>query len=161
MKKSNHNYRNLRSITSRICMAVVAFLGFGCSEDNNSEEPGEGIPCMYGTPTAVFEVKGKVADADGKEVGNAEIRVTYVNVPSGIYPLGIDASDTAGSYNVGGEMTGYPEDKVKVVCLPADKNLEPDSTIVTLKKVNDGDGAWNTGKGTATVDFTLKKKTAE
>lgn len=156
MKKSNHNYRNLRSITSRVWMTAIAFLGFGCSDDNGMDEPD-----MYGTPTADFEVKGKVTDADGKEVGNAEIRVTYVNVPSGIYPLGIDASDTAGSYNVGGEMTGYPEDKVKVVCVPADKNLEPDSTIVTLKKVNDGDGSWYNGKGAATVDFTLKKKTAE
>lgn len=161
MKKSNHNYRNLRSITSRVYMAVVAFLGFGCSEDNNSEEPGGGIPCMYGTPTAVFEVKGKVADADGKEVGNAEIRVTKIDIPSGRYSIVKGASDAAGSYNVGGVMGGFPEGKLKVVCVPADNNLEPDSTIVTLKKVNDGDGAWNTGKGAATVDFTLKKKTAE
>lgn len=161
MKKSNHNYRNLRSITSRICMAVVAFLGFGCSEDNSSDEPGEGIPCMYGTPTAVFEVKGKVTDGDGKEVGNAEIRVTKIDTPSGVYSIRKTTSETIGTYNVEGTFTGSPEDKLKVVCVPADKNLEPDSTIVTLKKVNDGDGAWNTGKGTATVDFTLKKKTAE
>lgn len=156
MKKSNHNYRNLRSITSRVCMTAIAFLGFGCSDDNGMDEPD-----MYGTPTADFEVKGKVTDGDGKEVGNAEIRVTKIDTPSGVYSIRKTTSETIGTYNVEGTFTGYPEDKVKVVCVPADKNLEPDSTIVTLKKVNDGDGAWNTGKGTATVDFTLKKKTAE
>lgn len=54
MKKDNHNYRNLHSIASRVCMAALALLGFGCSDDNGMDGPN-----MYGTPTADFEVKGK------------------------------------------------------------------------------------------------------
>lgn len=156
MKKTNHNYRNLGSVTSRICMAALALLGFGCSDDN-----GGGEPDMYGTPTAKFEVKGKVTDANGNGVRNAEVRITEKGRPSGVFSILKVKSDESGSYNLSGTIVGSPNEELKVVCIPADENLKADSTGVSLKKVENGDGAWYLGKGTATVDFRLKKKEAE
>lgn len=143
---------NLCSITSRICMAGLALLGFGCS--------GGDEPVMYGSPTADFEVKGMVTDADGNAVKGAEVRVTAPEASSGVYSHGNDKTEESGAYSVDGVISS-PKEKVKVVCIPADGTLEADSTVVTLKKVSDGDGNWNEGKGEATVNFKLKKKTAE
>lgn len=146
---------NLCSITSRICMAGLALLGFGCNG-------GDDYPLMYGTPTADFEVKGMVTDADGNAVKGAEVRVTGSEAPSGVYVHGKATTEESGAYSVfKSEMIGSPKDKVKVVCIPSDGTLEADSTVVTLKKVSDGDGNWYGGKGEATVNFKLKKKTAE
>lgn len=146
---------NLCSITSRICMAGLALLGFGCSDEGD-------YPLMYGSPTADFEVKGSVTDAEGNAVKDVEVRVTTPEAPSGLYSIGKDTTNVAGSYNVSeNRRIGSPSEKVKVVCIPADDTLEADSTVVTLKKVSDGDGDWYGGKGEATVNFNLKKKTAE
>lgn len=55
------NKRTLQSFASRMCIAMLAVLGFSCSDDEE-----ENILCMYGTPTGTFEVKGQVTDAEGK-----------------------------------------------------------------------------------------------
>ena len=136
-------------------MAGLALLGFGCSD-------GGDYPLMYGSPIADFEVKGSVTDAEGNAVKDAEVRVTAPDAPSGVYSIGKDTTNVSGSYNVSEDRRiGSPSAKVKVVCVPADDSLEADSTVVTLKKVSDGDGDWYCGKGEATVNFSLKKKTAE
>ncbi len=136
-------------------MAGLALLGFGCSD-------GGDYPLMYGSPIADFEVKGSVTDAEGNAVKDAEVRVTAPDAPSGVYSIGKDTTNVSGSYNVSEDRRiGSPSEKVKVVCVPADDSLEADSTVVTLKKVSDGDGDWYCGKGEATVNFSLKKKTAE
>lgn len=136
-------------------MAGLALLGFGCSD-------GGDYPLMYGSPIADFEVKGSVTDAEGNAVKDAEVSVTAPEAPSGVYSIGRDTTNVSGSYNVSEDRRiGSPSEKVKVVCVPADDSLEADSTVVTLKKVSDGDGDWYCGKGEATVNFRLKKKTAE
>ena len=52
---------------------------------------------------------------------------------------------------------------MKVVCIPEDNRLEPDSVEVELKFIRDKDdeNIWYMGKSTATVDFNLKKRAEE
>lgn len=149
-------YSNLRSITSRVCMAGLALLGFSCSDDDNDEQI-----CMYGTPIAEFEIKGAVTSEDGKPVPDAEVRVTGRGVPSVPGAYDRDTTETDGAYSLRGHFSGGPENILKVVCVPGDASLAADSVEVKLTKTEDGDGIWNTGKGEATVDFRLKKKAAE
>lgn len=139
MKLFNHRF----SITS-ICTALLSLLGFGCS----SEE------LMYGTPIGDFELKGVVTDEAGKEVHNAEIRVTYPTEPSGICCLDKTTSDFKGNY----EIKGYEFlTNLKVVCIPESTDLQPDSVIVKMDyKDADKHNSWDYGHAKATVNFTLK-----
>lgn len=146
----------LVSLTSRLCMAGLALLGFGCSDENENN-----MLCMYGTPTAEFEIKGAVTDAEGNAVPDAEIRVVSPTLPSYPYSVLRGNTDASGSFNCSGTITGYPKDGLKVVCLPGDTGLEADSVVVQLEKTKGSDGFWYLGKGEASVDFRLKKKTAE
>lgn len=149
-------YSNLRSITSRVCMAGLALLGFSCSDDDDN-----GQLCMYGTPTAEFEIKGAVTTEDGKPVPDAEVRVTKREIPSARYVYDRDTTESDGSYNLKGYMSAFSENILKIVCIPDDASLAADSVEVKLTKTEGGDGAWIMGKGEATVDFKLKKKAAE
>ena len=142
MKPFNHRL----SLTS-ICSAVLSLLGFGCSSFHEPE-------VMYGIPTGDFEVKGTVTDEAGGEVSKAEIRVTVPESPSGIFSLAGTTTDLKGNY----EIKGYdflPE--LKVVCIPEDSALQPDSIIVKMDYKNaDKPNSWDHGQATATVNFTLK-----
>lgn len=113
---------------------------------------------MYGAPTGTFEIKGKVATDNGKDVADAIIRVTRPQFDSGSYSYSESNTDAAGEYSATGHDDGY--DKVKVVCLPQDATLEADSTIVDLKHIKDNkhDNTWYRGHAEATVNFKLKNK---
>lgn len=149
------NMRNFsfQSILTRLCAGGMALLGFGCDGDY----PGGGGD-MYGTPVGTFEIKGKVVTEDGKEVAGAALRVTQEEIPSGVYSITQTKSGNNGDYLMRSEYTAV--NNAKVVCLPDDPALEPDSTIVKLKYSGkrDKDNPWYRGHADATVDFKLKKK---
>ncbi len=148
---------NFMGVVSRICAVLLAVLGFGCSSDKPDEPE---ILYMYGTPIGEFEIKGHVMSEDGKVVEKATMRATDSQFPSGIYSYATAYTDSEGNYTVVG--TGFPE-KMKVVCIPEDNRLEPDSVEVELKFIRDKDdeNIWYMGKSTATVDFNLKKRAEE
>lgn len=141
------------TLFSRLCAAGLAVLGFGCSSD----EPGdEELVFMYGTLTGRFEIKGKVTTENGKDVPNAEVRVTVPEQSSSVYPIVITKAGEDGYYTING--SDY-FNQLKVVCIPEDSNLEADSTIVDLKYINGDKGSgWYRGEAEATVDFKLKNK---
>ncbi len=144
---------NLKKSTlfTRLCAAGLAVLGFGCSSD----EPN-GLEPMYGTITGTFKIKGKVTTENGKNVPNAEVRVTIPELPSGVYPIAISKTEESGNYTLDG-LGSFKQ--LKVVCIPEDSNLEADSTIVDMKHLNDDkDSGWYQGEDEATVDFKLKNK---
>lgn len=146
---------NFMGVVSRICGVLLAVLGFGCSSSD-----GPDGPLMYGTPTGSFEIKGHVMSEDGKAVEKATMRVTDPQIPSGVYSSATAYTDFEGNYMVAGTCF---LDKMKVVCIPDDNRLEPDSVEVELKFIRDKDdeNIWYMGKATATVDFNLKKRAEE
>lgn len=143
MKKINEK---MMAIVSRLCVAVMALLGFSCSDGSE--------PDMYGTPTGTFEAKGAVIDETGSPVEDAEVRVTFPKAPSGIYSVETVKTNSSGEYAMMGGSDGATQ--MKVVCVPLG-NLEPDSVIVDLDYDKKG-STWNKGNASFTADFKLKKK---
>lgn len=145
--------RHLSSFLTGICSTVLSLLGFSCSSD-----PGD-TPLMYGMPTGYFEIKGAVTDQAGNDVPHAEIRVTYSDAPSGIYRFGETFTDSNGKYDINAHE--YLQ-KIKIVCIPDDSNLQPDSVIVKMNyKAPDKHDPWYFGHAEETVDFKLKFKISE
>lgn len=130
-----------------ICAALMSLLGFSCTSP-------EDVPDMYGTPTGDFEIKGAVTDEEGVEIPDAEIRVTHPDTSSGIFSLETTSTNEDGHYIAKGKA--YADTELKVVCIPSDPGLEPDSVIVKMK-YKDKDGPWYVGHAEEEVDFKLKK----
>lgn len=148
MKKLNFSFS---SIVSKLCVALMAFLGFGCDDKN-----GDGGLLMYGCPTGSWEIKGEVTDEADEAVPDATVRVTFPDANSSEYTLSESQTDEAGFYiSTGHSVT----EKLKVVCIPDDPALEPDSTIVKMQfSGGKKDNMWDLGSASATADFKLKKK---
>lgn len=141
-------YFRISTLLSRLCATGLAVLGFGCASDNSD---------MYGTPIGSFEIKGIVTDENNNPIGNAEVRVTAPELPSGVYSMATAKTDSQGNYTAQG--TDLPLKNLKVVCLPGESLLNADSTSVEVKYVKDkhDKNEWNVGKAEATVNFKLKK----
>ncbi len=111
---------------------------------------------MYGMPVGTFEIKGTVTDEENGKVSDAEIRVTFPDAPSGIYSLQETNTDSKGHYSINGHEY-LPT--MKIVCIPENADLQPDSTIVKLDyKDSDKHNSWDRGHAEATVNFNLKTK---
>lgn len=96
-------------------------------------------------PTSDFEIKGSVTDEARQAVKDAEIMVTAPEVNSDISSAITTKTNRYGQYSI--SLLFYPE--LKVVCIPKETNLRPDSVIITLdRKLND-------------VNFILKAKESE
>lgn len=140
------------SLLSVLCYALLSLLGFSCSSP-------EDILDMYGMPTGDFEIKGAVTTEEGSAVGDAEIRVTGPDNPSGIYSIQTTKTKPNGRYETTGETYGYSQ--LKVVCIPSDPMLEPDSIIVKMNYNKENAGSWYVGEAKETVNFKLKGKVIE
>lgn len=140
---------------ARVVAVVLAAFGFSCGDNE--------APCMYGTPTGDFEVSGSVTDANDNPVEGAEIRVTKKDCPSTAYSEGTTKTNSDGTYIMSKEGT-IPHDVWKVVCIPPDDSLEPDSTNVRVKyvKIKDKKDAWMyVGETSFEANFKLKKRNTE
>ena len=145
-------YRSISSFSAWLCALGMSMLGYGC--DSFSGE------CMYGTPNGDYEIKGSVTTEDGKPVDNATIKVTGPQTPSGEYSYSTTTTNQEGAYETAGN---YFADDMKVVCIPSDPTLEPDSTIVKMKyeeQSNKKHDSWYVGLAKSIVDFKLKKKSS-
>lgn len=146
--------RRISAFLTSICSVLLSFLGFSCS--SSPEEPD--YPLMYGMPNGRFEIKGSVTDEEGNDIEDAEIRVTGPRYPSYLSNL-IAVTDAKGDYEI--KSFGLP-DSLKVVCIPVQNNLEPDSVVIKMEyKDADKNDAWDRGHATATVNFKLKEKDIE
>ncbi len=144
--------KQISTFLTSICSVLLSLLGFSCS--SSPDDPD--YPVMYGIiPNGHFEIKGTVTDQKGNDIEDAEIRVTGPDYPS--YQTSLTAKTNAeGNYVISALSI---VESVKVVCIPAQNNLEPDSVIVKLepKDSNKGD-SWNRWNAEATVNFILEEK---
>lgn len=144
----------LSAIISRLCVMALALIGYSCNTDDSNDD----ILCMYGTPTGSFEIKGTVTDEKGDPVKEALIRMADPKVDSGIWSIASSVSNSLGHYEVNGRT--FPNEDLKVVCIPMDKKYEPDSITVPVKYISDKDhqkDAWYEGHASVNVDFKLKQ----
>lgn len=143
-------YRQSQKLIGRACVAILALLGFSCSDEGNY--------CMYGTPTSDFEIKGSITSEDGNALSDV---VMSVESKYNTYTLDADTTADDGRFELKGRFTGSPRDQLRVFARPLDSTIASDSATVTLTQTGKGDGAWYEGKGEQTVDFKLKKNKAE
>lgn len=151
----------------KILYFMLSALGFSaCSDIENGDKKSDDwqdIPCMYGTPTTEFVVKGKVTDSAGVPIKG--IVVSSKDVSSFIDCSGLSAvtaddgtfttnkmrefgvmgtlifTDTDGEANGGDFAT-----------------LEVDIAKLPKSQTKEGDGAWNMGGYEVTADVKLRKK---
>lgn len=142
----------INSYISRLCVALLALLGYNCSSD-----PEKNILEMYGTPTGSFEIKGEVTDEQGSPVTDAEIRVTDPRFSSSRWSFAKGVTNLDGFYTVSGK--GSETDKIKIVCIPQNNALEPDSIILPIEYIPNKESqkdSWYVGHADMTFNFVLK-----
>lgn len=138
---------------------LLSILGFS-SCDVVKEEP-----CLYGTPTTKYYIKGRVTDTDGKPINGIKVGentvydnvsrpqsipiytnekgeyITAMNSTSSIDVVEVTFEDIDGEENGG----AFVNDTLKV-------------TDMTINKVAKGDGIWNLGTFELIANKILKKK---
>ncbi|MDO4336153.1 MAG: radical SAM-associated putative lipoprotein [Bacteroidales bacterium] len=151
------NRKNVTSMFTRLCLAFMALLGFSSCDSS-------GEPLMYGMPTSSFESKGKVTDEKGNPVEGAEIRLTDEYAHSGVSSFATARSGADGSYLMDGSFSDMAH-SFKVVCIPLDDSLQPDSVLIDVEPIHDkkyekkySDVFLYCGHYSITADFKLKKK---
>ena len=119
------------------CASLLVLLGFSSCTNNE---------VMYGLPPGgSFEIKGSVTDEQRQPVKDAEIKVTAPEVDSDAYSARTTKTNRNGHYSI--SLLYYPE--FKVVCIPKETDLEPDSVIIAIDR------------NLEDVNFILKAKESE
>lgn len=151
----------------RILYFMLSALGFSaCSDIENGDKKSDDwqdIPCMYGTPTTEFVVKGKVTDSAGVPIKGIVISSKGINSfddGSGLSAVTVDdgsfVTNTTKEFGVGGTLVFTDTD--------GEANggdfatLEVDIAKLPKSQIKEGDGAWNMGGYEVTADVKLDKK---
>ena len=136
---------------------LISFLGFASSCD-----PIGGGAMMYGTPSADYIVKGKVATATNTPVAGIKVEMS---MEANSYLLNSTLSaESTGTYKVtgGGQSPEGESFKIKFTDIDGALNGEfetLDTTIVFKDpKFVNGDGSWYSGQTEKEVNVKLKAK---
>ena len=118
---------------------------------------------MYGSPYAMFDVKGKVAGQTGKPVTRAKVVIDEYNSwtdGEGVHRTNLEYTDTLftdskGMIKTSAMLSGGP-DEVKIMIIDADgpANGEFEDCLlenVPVERLKKGRGAWD--NGTYGIDF--------
>ncbi len=141
---------------NRLITRLLALLGFvavtGCER------------VEYGSPHAEFELKGKVVDAVGEPVKDIAVKIVAGANAEYELMLGRGTTDDDGDYIISSGAI-YGRAAVVVVAEDVDGdenggNFVTKTQVVEVKRSDfiGGDGNWNLGKATKTLDFTLTEK---
>lgn len=127
------------------------------------------IPCMYGSPTADWTVKGKVIDEQGKGVpglqvilGNRYEDSAEVIYDQNYWPLDTLTTGTDGMYGV--DRGGFPINRLQVDIhdIDGEENGGEYADVTLIIKdfeFKDGDRSWYEGHAEINVpDIVVKKK---
>jgi putative lipoprotein (rSAM/lipoprotein system) len=153
--------------TSKLISGLLTLLGFGaamagCSKMYAPPDDGGGMS-MYGTPTASFEVKGRVTDDSGDPV--RDIKIVVKEDAAYDYEIGVGITDAHGYYSVRGSWSGSNSFNIATEDIDGEKNggeFATESVEIEIKKEDyiGGEG-WNRGKVTKNADFELELKSQE
>lgn len=145
---------------------LLSLLGFSsCSNEN--DDPGNDI-CLYGTPTTHYIIKGKVTDTDGKPINGVKVEVNETYDDNRRHLEGPVYTDEKGEYSAAPGVTfdtrgvALLEVTFEDVDGEANGGTFANDTVrgkdMTVKKISDGDGAWNRGTYEITANKTMKRK---
>lgn len=159
----------------KILYFMLSLLGFtACGEaglgslgSDDSTNQGNGgvddIPCMYGTPTTEFVVKGKVTDSAGVPIKGIVVSSKGINSfddGSGLSAVttedGSFVTNTAKEFGITGTLVFTDTD--------GEANggdfatLAVDIAKLPKSQTKEGDGSWYRGEYEVTADVKLEKK---
>ena len=108
----------------------------------------------YGTPEATFQVKGKVSAPDGNPIPGIKVGMDWTN----------DTTDADGNYNL--QRVDFPDMPKKYTIAfndidSADNGLFADDSVdvqFLRSDLSGGDGHWNEGSASKTLNVTLQPK---
>ncbi len=148
----------ISSLTRILGALIFSLLGFSSCNKYS--------PCMYGTPSADFEVGGTVEDEAGNPVEGIRAIVKYKrNMPESEWNGDTLYTDDKGRYyrDLGSLFPGSCDDlKVVFEDIDGEENggeFESKTVVGQKKQVKKGDGSWYSGAFEVTADAVLKKKT--
>lgn len=161
---------------NRILSGLLVLLGFSACSDFQDDD--DVVICMYGTPTARHEIKGKVVTADKDKVSIPNIQVVVISKfrLDQARKYGVDISsinrgtdtlytDAQGEFKYeGGGHSPQEEYRIFYNDIDGKENkglFASDSTDVKTEPTKPGDGSWYMGKGAAEVTAELKASSEE
>lgn len=142
---------NSKSGWKWLSATLLPVLGFaGCGNPGDS-------PDLYGTPTSDYQFKGRVTDADGKPVeGDRVFHEDSVSTDADGHFVTNRKSSTSIEWQVKGNMRILTFEDTKNGIFANDTVRSVDMTVKQLQK---GDGAWDSGSFEVTVpDKKLKRR---
>lgn len=121
-----------------------------------------GMECMYGMPTADYDISVSVIDAAGKAQAGQKVIVRNTDKSGNVNGYqGYNHADTLvtdAEGKIQQHSRDFPVDGMRfVVQEPVDKTLAPDSINVTPKQTKKGDGSWYDGTFEVKGEIVLKK----
>lgn len=138
----------VNTLINGLLAGALGLLGFAsCGED-------EDTPCMYGTPTGVYQIKGTVTDETDKPVDNATVIMRRIRDKEVLASLTTAITKANGEYSF--RISDFPMEKIRLVCRPQSSGLEADSVDIEVHFDGKGDGPWMVGTARETVNFKLK-----
>mgnify|MGYP003310211746 CR=1 FL=1 len=139
---------------------VLSLLGFSSCGDviNGLDDPFNGV-CLYGSPYAMYDVKGAVLNTEGKKLEGMKVTVKQVCQDDVWYmscPLDTLRTDNKGEYESNKRWSGYNE-TMRIVVEDPNGVYAADSADVVLTRTDKDKGSWCHGTDEGTADFKLKK----
>ncbi len=159
-----------RKACNRVLGTVLVLLGFSACTNylDDDDDPGKMI-CMYGVPSAQYNVKGKVIDADTKQaipgirvisgrIGISDGKEWLTYYPDTVY------TDTKGKFET--VRRDHPAEKYRFIWEDVDGesngSYKKDSIDVDIKgKYINGEGYWYQGEKDINVTLKIKKNTSK
>lgn len=146
---------------------LLSLLGFSSCSKNEIDDPGKMI-CLYGVPTTHYILKGKVTDTDGKPINGVKVEVNEAYDDERRHLEGPVYTDEKGEYSTAPGVTFDAQGSVLLEATFEDVDGEANGgafandTVrgkdMTLKKISDGEGAFDRGTFEITANKTMKRK---
>lgn len=139
------NHIVMKDLFYRLCRALLTMLGFSAAA-SCAVEYGAPVVCEYGVPTMEFKVSGIVVDSE-TERPIKDIAVTYIQQNDYEYPDTV-RTDENGRFVY--EHYDFPDEKVRLKFTDVDFSenggyYETAIEEISLEKVSDGTGTWDSG----------------
>ena len=159
MKKLNRSI--LRKINYCIGL-IISSLGVSCSvfvAEYGVEVPG-GMQCMYGVPTAEFQISGRVENTQKQGIKGIKVSIKQTENPYKTEPLSSDTTNVDGSFQF--NIKEFPVNELLIIAHDIDSTqngaYQSDSIPITPEYKRDPNNTWISSTEINDIIITLEEK---
>lgn len=153
-------HKQLLRTSNWFLISLLGLFGISCSMDKDDDD----LICMYGTPTALFTLKGKVVDTQNNPVQGAQIRITPEYKEHAWMKADTVYTDNEGNYNWNNQRQSYRSYRV-ITENPSLGQMDEwkwaaDTTYINFTdkdKVKGSESGWHLGNFNKDTTFILKE----